>query len=109
MDDRADAAADAIDVGVGDDAAAVRTLRGVALADRAGRFDIELRDTLIADVRPAAESGDVRWLALPAFVNFHTHADRAFAAPSQRPGKAGPVPVTAFSQMFGRLRALLRA
>jgi len=89
MDDRADAAADAIDAGVGDDAAAVRTLRGVALADRAGRFDIELRDTLIADVRPAAESGDVRWLALPAFVNFHTHADRAFAAPSQRPASFG--------------------
>jgi cytosine deaminase len=85
MDDGVDAAADAIDAGVDDDAAAVRAVRGVALAERPGRFDIELRGALIADVRPAAESGDARWLALPAFVNFHAHADRAFAAPSQRP------------------------
>ena len=88
MDERAEAAADAIDAipaGVAGDAAAVRALRGVALAGRAGRFDIELRDTLIDDVRPATGSGDARWLALPAFVNFHAHADRALAAPSQRP------------------------
>lgn len=33
---------------------------------------------------------------------------RGAAAGSQRPNKARPAPVSAFSQMFGRLRALLR-
>ena len=64
-----------------------RVIRGQAQI--VGHDDLEWRD----DVPP--DAGDVD--------------RRGTAAPSQRPGKAWPAPVTAFSQMFGRLRALLRA
>ena len=54
-----------------------------------GHDELEWRD----DAPPDAGDGD----------------RRGSAARSQQPGKARPAPVTAFSQMFGRLRALLRA
>ena len=58
---------------------------GVALPAREGRFDIVLRGGRIASIEPAQRPGGPDWLALPAFVNAHAHADRSFADPSRRP------------------------
>jgi cytosine deaminase len=64
---------------------ALRNFSGVALGDRPGSFDIELRGEKIASITPSAGDAPAEWLVLPAFVNFHTHANRSFAAPSRRP------------------------
>lgn len=57
---------------------APRTIAGVGLADRSGSWDISLSDGAVAAIAPAAgPPGGL--LALPAFVEPHVHADRAFA------------------------------
>ena len=44
-----------------------------------------LRDGSIAAIRPAEQTGEAAWLALPGFVNLHAHADRAYTVQSFRP------------------------
>jgi cytosine deaminase len=63
-----------------------RALAGVALAGREGAWDVTLADGAVAAIAPAAgvPSG---LLALPAFHEPHTHADRAFA-PIPRPPRS---------------------
>ena len=58
---------------------------GVALGDRPGSFDISLRCGEIAAIEMAATDDKPCWLALPAFVNMHAHADRSFVSPDTRP------------------------
>lgn len=55
-----------------------RTLTAVALPGRDGVWDVAIEDGWIASVRPATSPPAGR-LALPAFHEPHTHADRAFA------------------------------
>ncbi|MEP7300253.1 MAG: amidohydrolase family protein [Caldimonas sp.] len=64
----------------------VGAFRAVAFGDRPGRFDVTLAGERIVDIQPSADGAAPGWLALPAFVNFHAHADRAFTASGQRPG-----------------------
>lgn len=62
-----------------------RLLQGVALAGKAGAFDLELREGRVGAIAPAVSGGAPRWLALPSFANLHAHANRAFSAPLMRP------------------------
>lgn len=66
-----------------------RNLLGVALADRAGAFDLELVEGCVSGIRPAQGAAPARWLAMPSLVNSHAHANRAFAAPLLRPSSLG--------------------
>ena len=63
----------------------MRMLRCVALADRAGSFDLVLDGGRVHAIRAAAYQAPPRWLAMPSLANRHAHANRAFAAPAQRP------------------------
>lgn len=70
----------------------MRTLRSVALCDRAGSFDIALDGDRVGAITPAADGSQPRWLALPSLVNLHAHADRAFSSSAGRTGSfAGAV------------------
>ncbi len=60
-------------------------LRGVALGERPGSFDISFGAGKIVSITPSGRDQPAQGLALPAFVNFHAHADRSFAAPGKRP------------------------
>src|SRR5215213_1121444 len=60
-------------------------LDGVRLPGREGIFRITLADGAVADIAPAAPASASQWLALPAFVNLHAHADRSFTVTSFRP------------------------
>lgn len=64
---------------------AARTLKGVALGERPGRFDVALQADRIAAITPSPSHEPAEWVALPAFVNFHAHAGRSFVAPARRP------------------------
>ena len=44
-----------------------------------------MRDGSIAAIRPAEQTGEAAWLALPGLVNLHAHADRAYTVQSFRP------------------------
>ena len=59
------------------------TVAGVALPGREGAWDVTLERGRVAEVMPAAGAPSGR-VALPAFHEPHTHADRAFA-PIPRP------------------------
>jgi cytosine deaminase len=59
-------------------------VRGVTLPDRAGLWDLTLSGGAVSAIEPA--TGDASGLlALPAFHEPHTHADRAFAAMPRPP------------------------
>jgi cytosine/creatinine deaminase len=58
--------------------------KGVALGERPGTFDLGFGSGRIVSITPQP-SQPAQWLALPAFVNFHAHADRSFAAPAPAP------------------------
>lgn len=60
-------------------------LSGVALADRAGHWDIEVADGLIRALRPSAASGG--GLVLPPMADIHVHLDKTFTA-ARMPGRA---------------------
>jgi cytosine/creatinine deaminase len=59
-------------------------LLGVALPGRPGAWDLALADGAVARIAPAAGDASGQ-LALPAFHEPHTHADRAFAAMPRPP------------------------
>ena len=59
-------------------------LTGVALPDRPGAWDLSVDGGRVAAITPAAGQ-PTGWLALPAFHEPHTHADRAFAPAPRRP------------------------
>jgi cytosine deaminase len=61
------------------------TIESVALPGRTGAFRVTLRDGSIEAIRPAEQTGEAAWLALPGFVNLHAHADRAYTVQSFRP------------------------
>lgn len=61
-------------------------LAGVALPGREGTWDVELGDGAVQAIAPAAGPA-AGLLALPAFVEAHAHADRAFA-PIPRPPRS---------------------
>jgi hypothetical protein len=61
------------------------TIESVALPGRTGAFRVTLRDVSIGAIRPAEQTGDAAWLALPGFTNLHAHADRAYTVQSFRP------------------------
>ena len=61
------------------------TIESVALPGRTGAFRVTLRDGSIGAIRPAEQTGDAAWLALPGFTNLHAHADRAYTVQSFRP------------------------
>lgn len=63
----------------------VHSIHSVALCDRAGSFNITLNGDRIGAIEPVATGATPRWLAMPAFVNLHAHANRAFVAPARRP------------------------
>ena len=65
--------------------AKVRSIHSVALGDRAGGFDITLNGDRVESVALAATGATPQWLAMPAFVNLHAHANRAFTAPARHP------------------------
>ncbi len=77
--------ASATDTGIVADGDAVSAFRAVAFGERPGRFDVTLAGDRIVDIEPSAADASSEWLALPAFVNFHAHVDRAFTASGQRP------------------------
>src|SRR3954466_13345295 len=60
------------------------TIESVALPGRTGAFRVTLRDGSIRTIRPAEQTGDAAWLALPGFANLHAHADRAYTVQSFR-------------------------
>ncbi|MEJ8814763.1 amidohydrolase family protein [Variovorax ureilyticus] len=60
-------------------------IRGVALGGRQGAFDITIEGDRVSAIAASADASTPRWLAMPSLVNFHAHANRAFAAPAQRP------------------------
>ena len=62
-----------------------QVIAGVALGDRPGSFDISLSCGEIAAIEVASTDDKPSWLALPAFVNMHAHADRSFVSPFTRP------------------------
>lgn len=62
-----------------------RLIAGVALGGRAGAFDIVIQDGRISSLTRSVVESNPEWLALPAFVNMHAHADRAFVATERRP------------------------
>ena len=61
------------------------TIESVALPGRTGAFRVTLRDGSIGAIRPAEQTGEAAWLALPGFANLHAHADRAYTVQSFRP------------------------
>ena len=61
------------------------TIASVLLPGRSDVFKVTLRDGLIAAIRPAEQTGEAAWLALPGLVNLHAHADRAYTVQSFRP------------------------
>ena len=61
------------------------TIAAVLLPGRSDVFKVTLRDGLIAAIRPAEQTGEAAWLALPGLVNLHAHADRAYTVQSFRP------------------------
>jgi cytosine deaminase len=61
------------------------TIEAVALPGRTGAFRVTLRDGSIGAIRPAEQTGEAAWLALPGFANLHAHADRAYTVQSFRP------------------------
>lgn len=63
----------------------MRSIHSVALCDRAGTFNITLNGDRVGAIEPAATGTTPQWLVMPAFVNAHAHANRAFGAPSRRP------------------------
>jgi cytosine deaminase len=67
----------------------MRVIRSVALADRAGSFDIALEGERVRSISPAADAALPGWLAMPSLANLHAHANRAYAAPAQRPLSLG--------------------
>jgi cytosine deaminase len=60
-------------------------IESVALPGRTGAFRVTLRDGSIGAIRPAEQTGEAAWLALPGFANLHAHADRAYTVQSFRP------------------------
>lgn len=62
----------------------MRTLRSVALCDKAGSFDITLDGDRVGAISSATEGSQPQWLALPSLVNLHAHANRAFSTPAGR-------------------------
>jgi cytosine deaminase len=60
------------------------TVDAVALPGRDGVFSLTLDNGVVAATAPA-QSAEVRWLAVPGFVNLHAHADRAFTVDKFRP------------------------
>lgn len=60
-------------------------LTSVMLPGRKSAYSITLRDGLIAAIAPAPSGSSAQWLALPAFVNLHAHADRSFSVAAYRP------------------------
>lgn len=66
-----------------------RVIRCVALGGRTGNFDLTLSGERLAAIQPAVDTAKPRWLVLPSLVNLHAHANRAFAAPAQRPLSLG--------------------
>jgi cytosine deaminase len=67
----------------------MRVLQFVALCDRGGSFDIVLEGDRVSAISATAGGSRPRWLAMPSLVNLHAHANRAFAAPAQRPRSLG--------------------
>lgn len=67
----------------------MRVIRSVALSDRAGSFDLALEGERVRAISAAADAAPPRWLAMPSLVNMHAHANRAYAAPAQRPLSLG--------------------
>ncbi len=68
----------------------VVSLRGVAIGEQPGTYDIALCEGKIAEVKAVSQSADfVRLLVLPALVNAHAHANRAFAVVDRRPRSLG--------------------
>jgi cytosine/creatinine deaminase len=61
------------------------TIESVALPGRTGAFRVTLRNGSIGAIRPAEQTGEAAWLALPGFTNLHAHADRAYTVQSFRP------------------------
>jgi len=61
------------------------TIESVALPGRTGAFRVTLRGGSIGAIRPAGQTGESAWLALPGFANLHAHADRAYTVQSFRP------------------------
>jgi len=61
------------------------TIESVALPGRTGTFMVTLRGGSIGAIRPAEQTGEAAWLALPGFANLHAHADRAYTVQSFRP------------------------
>src|SRR4029079_7832310 len=61
------------------------TIDSVALPGRTGAFRVTLSDESIGAIRPAEQTGEAAWLALPGFANLHAHADRAYTVQSFRP------------------------
>src|SRR3954452_16019571 len=61
------------------------TIESVALPGRTGAFRVTLRDGSIWAIRPAEQTGEAAWLALPGFANLHAHADRAYTVQAFRP------------------------
>jgi cytosine/creatinine deaminase len=61
------------------------TIESVALPGRTGAFKLTLRDGSIGAIRPAEQTAEATWLALPGFANLHAHADRAYTVQSFRP------------------------
>jgi cytosine/adenosine deaminase-related metal-dependent hydrolase len=61
------------------------TIESLALPGRTGAFRVTLRDGSIGAIRPAEQTGEAVWLALPGFANLHAHADRAYTVQSFRP------------------------
>ena len=67
----------------------MRVIRSVALSDRAGSFDLALEGERVHAISAAVDAAAPRWLAMPSLVNMHAHANRAYAAPAQRPLSLG--------------------
>lgn len=67
----------------------MRFIRSVALTDRAGSFDLTLEGERVRAITAAADAAPPRWLAMPSLANLHAHANRAYAAPAQRPLSLG--------------------
>lgn len=63
----------------------MRVIRSVALIDREGSFDIAIEGERVHAISAAADTAPPSWLAMPPLVNLHAHANRAYAAPAQRP------------------------
>ncbi|CAN7759624.1 amidohydrolase family protein [Variovorax sp. LjRoot130] len=67
----------------------MRVIRSVALIDRTGSFDLARGGDRVRAISAAADATPPRWLAMPSLVNLHAHANRAYAAPAQRPLSLG--------------------